>query len=39
MSVATQPVQLDDGWVFEQELEQPMNEQAGGTSWRACVFS
>ena len=27
MSVATQTVQLDDGWVSEPEIEQPMNEQ------------
>ena len=28
VSVATQTVQLDDGWVSEPETEQPMNEQA-----------
>ena len=28
VSVATQTVQLDDGWVSEPEIEQPMNEQA-----------
>ena len=27
VSVATQTVQLDDGWVSESEIEQPMNEQ------------
>ena len=27
MSVATQTVQLDDGWVSEPDTEQPMNEQ------------
>ena len=27
MSLATQTVQLDDGWVSEPEIEQPMNEQ------------
>ena len=27
VSVATQTVQLDDGWVSEPEIEQPMNEQ------------
>ena len=26
VSVATQTVQLDDGWVSEPEIEQPMNE-------------
>ena len=38
VSVATQTVQLDDGWVSEPETEQPMNEQASVTSWHACVF-
>ena len=27
VSVATQTVQLDDGWVSEPEIEEPMNEQ------------
>ncbi len=27
VSVATQTVQLDDGWVSEPKIEQPMNEQ------------
>ena len=27
VSVATQTVQLDDGWVSEPEIEQPVNEQ------------
>ena len=32
VSVATQTVQLDDGWVSEPETEQPMNEQASVSS-------
>ena len=27
MSVATQTIQLDDGWVSEPEIEEPMNQQ------------
>ena len=41
MSVATQTVQLDDGWVSEPETEQPMNEQAsvGNILARLCALS
>ena len=41
MSVATQTVQLDDGWVSEPEIEQPMNEQASVSNIlaRLCMLS
>ena len=35
--VATQTVQLDDGWVSEPETEQPMNEQASVSNILACL--
>ena len=38
VSVATQTVQLDNGWVSEPEIEQPMNEQPSVNNiWHACV--
>ena len=41
MSVSTQTVQLDDGWVSEPETEQPMNEQASVSNIlaRLCILS
>ena len=41
VSVATQTVQLDDGWVSEPEIEQPMNEQASVSNIlaRLCILS
>ena len=41
MSVATQTVQLDDGWVSEPEIEQPMNEQPSVSTIlaRLCMLS
>ena len=41
VSVATQTVQLDDGWVSEPEIEQPMNELASVSNIlaRLCMLS
>ena len=41
VSVATQTVQLDDGWVSEPETEQPMNKQASVSNIlaRLCILS
>ena len=41
MSLATQTVQLDDGWVSEPEIEQPMNEQPSVNNIlaRLCVLT
>ena len=41
VSAATQTVQLDDGWVSEPEIEQPMNEQPSVSTIlaRLCMLS
>ena len=41
LSVASQTVQLDDGWVSEPETEQPMNKQASVSNIlaRLCILS